>query len=362
MQSTAELITLTGPKSRTTALPGTPLTSRERFLRAALCEPVDHPPIWMMRQAGRALPEYRKLKENFTFLELVRNPHLATEVTLQPIRRFAFDAAILFSDILVIPEAMGQGYFFREGGGVEMEFPIRTAEDIARLNSTEIRERLAYVPAALRMIRRELGDSRALLGFTGSPWTLANFMLDGGSSQNHTRALELLRTEPELFRGLMAKLTAAITEYLSMQIAAGVDAIQIFDTHGGLLPSALFRAGSGVWMENIVQALRHTVPVIVFSKGTRNWSDLTQIRADVFGIDHGISLAEATTQVPETFALQGNLDPELLLTTPERAAAATRSLVAQMDGRNGWIFNLGHGLPPSANLECISAVIDTLRN
>lgn len=315
----------------------------------------------MMRQAGRALPEYRELKENFTFLELVRNPHLATEVTLQPIRRFGFDAAILFSDILVIPEAIGQKYFFRESGGVEMAFPIRSRSDIDRLRTDEIRERLAYVPAAIRLIRRQLGNERALIGFTGSPWTLANFMLDGGSSKNHTAALQLLESDSFAFERLMEKLTVTIIEYLWMQIAAGVDALQVFDTHGGLLPNELFHAGSGKWMKRIVSAVAHNVPVVVFSKGTRNWSDLVLTGADVLGIDHGISLAEAAGQLPDSVAVQGNLDPELLLGTPERAAAATRTALAQMDGRNGWIFNLGHGLPPTANLESISAVIETLR-
>ncbi len=314
-----------------------------------------------MRQAGRALPEYRALKENFTFLELVRNPHLAAEVTLQPIRRFGFDAAILFSDILVIPEAMGQSYFFRETGGVEMEFPIRSAADIDRLSTTEISRRLAYVPAALGLIRRELGPERALIGFAGSPWTLANFMLDGGSSKNHTGALELLRKDPKTFQRLIEKLTAAIIEFLWMQIDAGVDAVQIFDSHGGLLPSDLFRAGSAESMAEIVAALKNVVPTIVFSKGARNWSDLVATGADVLGVDHGIGLAEAVAQIPETVAVQGNLDPELLLGDPARAAAETRRLLAQMDGRNGWIFNLGHGLPPTANLEAISAVIQTLR-
>ena len=359
MQSTVELIARN--EAAPTPVARIELSPRERFLRAALGKPVDHPPIWIMRQAGRALPEYRKLKENFTFLELVRNPQLATEVTLQPIRRFGFDAAILFSDILVIPEAMGQRYFFRETGGVEMEFPIRSAQDVARLNTGDIRERLSYVPAAIRLIRQELGKSRALIGFSGSPWTLANFMLDGGSSKNHTRALELLRTNPEMFRTLMAKLTAAVTEYLWMQIAAGVDAIQIFNTHGGLLPEELFRAGSGLWMERIVRAMENVVPVTVFSKGTRDWNGLAATGANVLGIDHAISLAEAAGHLSESVAVQGNLNPELMLGSPERAAVATRALVAEMDGRNGWIFNLGHGLPPNANLECISAVIETLR-
>jgi len=338
------------------------LTGQERFLRACRGEPVGHPPVWMMRQAGRALPEYRALRQDFTFLELVRNPELAAEVTLQPVRRFGFDAAIVFSDILVIPEAMGQRYFFRESGGVEMEFALRTPADIRRLDGAALAARLAYVPAALRLVRRALGRERALIGFAGSPWTLANFMLDGGSSARHTGALDLVQADPAAFHLLMEKLTAAVIEFLRIQIAAGADAVQIFDSLGGLLPADRFNAGSGQWLRRIVAALDHAVPVILFSKGTRNWADLAASGADVIGVDHGIGLAEAAAALPDDLALQGNLDPAFLLGEPSAAAAETHRLVAQMDGRDGWIFNLGHGMPPAANLESVGAVIETLRH
>src|ERR1700744_5433976 len=212
------------------------LTARERFRLAARCQPVDRPPVWLMRQAGRALPEYRKLKEKYSFLELVQTPELAVEVTLQPIRRFGFDAAILFSDILVIPEAMGQSYRFRETGGIEMDFAVRTKADIQRLSVEKVVKRLRYVDKALRLLRKELGDKTALIGFAGSPWTLATFMMEGGSAEKYTRALALFREDPKTFRALATKLTEAITLYLQMQIAAGVDAVQIFDSHGGHLP------------------------------------------------------------------------------------------------------------------------------
>src|ERR1700744_4615036 len=218
-----------------TALVGK-LTCRERFLKACHCERVDRPPVWLMRQAGRALPEYRKLKEKYSFLELVQTPELAIEVTLQPIRRFGFDAAILFSDILVIPEAMGQSYRFRETGGIEMDFIVRTKADIERLSVEKVVKRLRYVDKALRLLRKELGDQTALIGFAGSPWTLATFMMEGGSAEKYTRALALFREDPKTFRALAKKLTEAITAYLKMQIAAGVDAVQIFDSHGGHLP------------------------------------------------------------------------------------------------------------------------------
>ena len=198
-------------------------SSRMRFLDAARCGQTDRPPIWMMRQAGRCLPEYRALKEKYSFLELVRTPELATEVTLQPVRRFGFDAAILFSDILVIPEAMGQGYSFRETGGVQMDFTVQSASDIARLTTEAIEERLHYVTEALRLLKVQLEGRTALLGFSGAPWTLANFMLDGGSAKQHTQALHLLREDRQLLNQLMEKLTLAVTTYLKMQIAAGAE-------------------------------------------------------------------------------------------------------------------------------------------
>jgi uroporphyrinogen decarboxylase len=317
--------------------------------------------VWLMRQAGRALPEYRRLKERHTFLDLVRTPELATEVTLQPIRRFGFDAAILFSDILVIPEALGQAYSFRESGGVAMDFSIRSSSDIDRLSIDAIPERLAYVPAAIRMIKSELAGQTALIGFAGSPWTLANFMLEGGSCREPARALALLKSQPETYRKLAEKLTRAIIEFLRMQITAGVDAIQIFDSHGGRLPGTLFRAGSGLWMERILHALKREVPTIIFSKGTRAWDELAFSGANVIGIDHGIPLEEAVAELPSTIAVQGNLDPGLLTDEPARVARETGRLMASMRGRPGWIFNLGHGLPPGANLDCITALVETLR-
>jgi hypothetical protein len=205
------------------------LTNRQRFLDACHCRVVDRPPVWLMRQAGRALPEYRKLKSQYPFLTLVRTPELAAEVTLQPVQRFDFDAAILFSDILVVAEGLGQGYKFRDGGGIEMNFALRTADDIQRLDVPALPERLAYIPRALQLVKSSLGDRTALIGFAGSPWTLANFMLEGGSADEFTRAGKLFYSEPELFSRLMTKLTAAVTRLLQMQIQAGVDAVQIFD-------------------------------------------------------------------------------------------------------------------------------------
>jgi uroporphyrinogen decarboxylase len=339
-----------------------PLTARERFLRACRVLPVDRPPFWIMRQAGRALPEYRKLKEKYSFLQLAQTPELAAEVTLQPVRRFGFDAAIIFSDILVVPEAMGIGYSFRESGGVRMDFTIRSDADVRKLSTESIAERLQYVARAISLAKHDLQERTALLGFAGSPWTLANYMLEGGGVGEHTRALALFHTDRALFDKLSEKLMTAVSAFLQMQIHAGVDAVQIFDSLGGLLPRELFHDASGKWLARIVREIRGNVPVIVFSKGTRNWSELADLGANVIGIDHGVSLSEAAACLPNSLAVQGNLDPDLLLGSPTRAAEETQALMSEMNGRQGWIFNLGHGLPPKANLECISAIAGVLRS
>jgi len=340
------------------------LTCRQRFLKACHCERVDRPPVWLMRQAGRALPEYRKLKEKYSFLDLVQNPELATEVTLQPIRRFGFDAAILFSDILVIPEAMGQPYRFRETGGIEMDFTVRSKADVERLSVDRVVKRLQYVDKALRLLRKELGDQRALIGFSGSPWTLATFMMEGGSAEKYTRALALFHEDPKTFRALAKKLTEAVTAYLKMQIAAGVDAVQIFDSHGGHLPPEDFQAASGRWMKEIISGLGGKVPVIAFTLGTHeNWKDLVATRANVLGIDWQFPLREAQKLVPANVALQGNLAPALLVdATPEVVARETSRVLVEMLGRPGHIFNLGHGLLPKAKLENIEALVNTVQN
>ena len=340
------------------------VSARERFTRAVRCLPVDRPPVWLMRQAGRALPEYRKLKETYTFVQLVQNPELAVEVTLQPIRRFGFDAAILFSDILVIPEALGQTYHFKETGGVQMDFTISTKADIEKLSVERVVEKLNYVDRALKMLRTELGEKTALIGFSGSPWTLATFMMEGASVPKYSRALQLFREAPKTYFLLAEKLTAAITAYLQMQIAAGVDAVQIFDSHGGHLLPTEFQEASGCWMKEIIANLGGKTPVIAFSLGTHgNWNDLISSGANVLGIDWQTSLAEARKIIPAQIALQGNLPPTLLVeATPEIVAVETQKTLETMRGRPGHIFNLGHGLTPGAKLENIAALVATVKN
>jgi uroporphyrinogen decarboxylase len=340
-----------------------PVTDRQRFLDALGCRTVDRPPVWLMRQAGRALPEYRKLKEKHSFLELVQTPELAAEVTLQPIRRFGFDAAIFFSDILVVAEALGQPYHFRDQGGIEMEFPLRSAEDIERLDPGAVRERVPYAAKALRLIKSELGGRAALLGFAGSPWTLANFMLEGGSASEFTQAKALFYSEPELFSRLIEKLTAAVSEFLQLQIEAGVDAVQIFDSLGGGLAANAYEAASAKWIQEIIAHLHGRAPVMVFAKGVHgNWDALQRTGAQGFSVDWTLPLADVRRRLPQNVAVQGNLDPFLLTTTPEVVAAEARSILEAMRGRPGHIFNLGHGVPPTAKLECIESLVSTVRS
>lgn len=332
------------------------------MLAACRCEPLVRPPVWLMRQAGRALPEYRALKEKYTFLQLVQTPELAAEVTLQPIRRFGFDAAILFSDILVIAEALGQPYRFRETGGIQMEFPLSSARDIDRLEAEAVVPRLEYVARALRLLQGHLAGRTALIGFAGSPWTLANFMIEGGSSANFTKARGLLESDPRLYGRLAEKLTRAVIEYLRLQIEAGAEVLQVFDTLGGLLAGGPFAEASARWIAEIVEALGGRVPVIVFARGVNDaWDTLIATGAQVLGIDWTVPLATVRDRLPARVAVQGNLDPALLTTSPDRVAAETRRLLESMRGRPGHIFNLGHGVPPEAKLENLAALVDTVQ-
>ncbi len=338
------------------------LNNRQRFLAACHCQPVDRPPVWLMRQAGRALPEYRKLKEKYTFLELVQTPELAAQVTLQPIQRFGFDAAILFSDILVVCEGLGQRYEFRDRGGIEMEFLLKSAADIDRLQVSAVTERLQYVARALPMIKSALGKRTALIGFAGSPWTLANFMLEGGGVKEYTHAKALFHSDPKLFGRLMEKLTQAVSAFLRLQIDAGADAVQVFDSLGGILSEGDFVPASARWMKQILASLKGQAPVIVFSKGTHgNWDELAAIGPQVLGVDWNSRLAEVAARLPRQVGVQGNLDPFLLTTTPETVARETRRILREMGGRPGHIFNLGHGVPPGAKLECIQSLVDAVR-
>jgi uroporphyrinogen decarboxylase len=342
--------------------PGPPPQGRQRFLDACQCRPVERPPVWLMRQAGRALPEYRRLKERYSFLELVQTPELAAEVTLQPIRRFGFDAAILFSDILVVPEAMGQPYHFREAGGVQMAFALRDAADVERLEPEAVVERLQYVARTLRLLKAELNGQAALIGFCGSPWTLANFMMEGGSAREFTKAKALCLGDPKVFGQLLEKLTRAVIACLKMQIEAGADAVQIFGSLEGLLADNLVAAAATRWVQQIVAALDGRVPVILFAKGAHgSLPALVDTGAQVLGFDWTVRLAEVARALPPRVAVQGNLDPCLLTTSPAIVRRETRRLLEDMRRRPGHIVNLGHGVPPAAKLDCIESLVTTVK-
>ncbi len=338
------------------------MTSRERFLAACACQPLDRPPIWVMRQAGRYLPEYRALKAKSSFLEMVRTPDLAMEVTLQPLRRFPLDAAILFSDILVIPEALGQAYAFRDGGGIEMERRIETRAHVDALApAAAVPEKLAYVASTLALLKKELAGSKALLGFGGSPWTLATYMVEGGSSDDFERSKLLFHTDRGTFEALLEKLTEALIAYFRLQIAAGADAIQIFDSWGGILAGSDYEAASLQWIRRIVAALPSDFPIILYAKSTSPHhaaQAATGIR--VLSVDWTCELDKVRRSLPANVAVQGNLDPVLMQTSPAIVAREASRLLSSMRGLPGHIFNLGHGITPSAKIECMEALVATV--
>ena len=335
------------------------MTGKERFLAAARCQTVDRPPVWMMRQAGRYLPEYRRLKEVHPFLEMVRTPELAGEVTMQPMRRFAFDAAIVFSDILVVPEALGQGFSFGDGRGVRMEFPVRTEADLRRLRPEGAAGRLEYVFGALRQSRAALGPQRALLGFGGSPWTLASYMVEGGSSGDGAAVRAMAaRRDPVLSR-LLEMLSEVLAGYFRRQVEAGADAIQIFDSCAPWCEG--YEEWSLRWVREIVRELGGRAPVILFARGrNRCAAALASTGADVLSLDWETPLGEARQSAGRAVALQGNMDPAFLEGEPDAAAEEARRIVAGMAPLGGHIFNLGHGIRPAARPECVAAVVDAV--
>lgn len=340
------------------------MTSRDRFLAALACQPLERPPIWVMRQAGRYLPEYRALKAKSSFLEMVRTPELATAVTLQPLERFpSLDAAILFSDILVIPEALGQPYAFREAGGIQMAYRLETRAQIDALAPAEaVPDRLGYVGDTLRLLKKEVAATgHALLGFGGSPWTLATYMLEGGSSDDFARAKVLFHTDRAAFDALLEKLTAALVSYFRMQIEAGVDAIQIFDSWGGILAGRDYEAASLAWIRRIVAALPAGFPIILYAKGTAPHlaaQAASGVRA--ISLDWTVDLAAIRACLPANLAIQGNLDPVLMTTAPEIVRVQATRLLESLRERPGHIFNLGHGITPDAKIECMQALVETV--
>lgn len=339
-----------------------PMTSRERFLAACACQSLDRPPLWIMRQAGRYLPEYRELKANSSFLEMVRTPTLAAEVTLQPLKRFALDAAILFSDILVVPEALGQPYKFRDKGGIGMEFRLDSVARIRALAPADaVEEKLRYVPETLKLLRKELGDTKALLGFGGSPWTLATYMVEGGSSEDFKHIKTLFYSDRAVFDELLEKISDALIAFFKMQIEAGVDAIQIFDSWGGVIAGADYVTASLHWIRKIVAALPPEFPVILFSRNTcSHLTDQAFSGVKVLSLDWAIDLGIARHTVPGNIALQGNLDPALMTTEPAIVRREATRILESLRGCTGHIFNLGHGITPDAKIECVEALVETV--
>lgn len=339
------------------------MNSKQRFLAALDCQPLDRPPIWVMRQAGRYLPEYRALKEKYTFLELAQTPELALDVTMQPLRRFNLDAAILFSDILVIPEAMGQGYHFRERGGIGMDYTLENRQQIEKLSTSAIEEKLNYVAEALKLIDTELDGSKMLLGFGGSPWTLGTYMLEGGSSKDFAKVKALFYQDRATFDLLMEKISDALITYFRMQKAAGADAIQIFDSWGGIISGEDYEAASLKWIRKIVDAVREEIPMIIYAKGTTpHIARQAACAPKAIAIDWTIPIEEAAERIPSNIAIQGNLDPVLLDTKPEIVKASATRILDAMRGRPGHIFNLGHGIHPTARIENMEALVETVCN
>lgn len=317
-----------------------------------------------MRQAGRYLPEYRALKSQHSFLTMVRTPELAMEVTLQPLRRFALDAAILFSDILVIPEALGLGYHFREEGGIGMEGRIETLAQVEALApASAVSEKLSYVTDTLALLKKELSGQKALLGFGGSPWTLATYMVEGGSSEDFVRIKTFFYTQRKTFEALLEKLTDALIQYFKGQIAAGADAIQIFDSWGGIIAGQDYNEASLKWIRKIVAALPKDFPVILYAKGTSpHLLDQSFTGARVLSVDWTVPIRNVREMIPNTIAIQGNLDPVLMNLSPEIVSTEARRILEQMDGLPGHIFNLGHGIMPQAKIECMEALVHTVTN
>ena len=323
----------------------------DRYIRAALRQPVDCTPVWMMRQAGRYLPEYRATRAQAgSFMQLCTTPDLACEVTLQPLRRFDLDAAILFSDILTVPDAMGLGLQFETGEGPRFARPVRSAADVAALPVPDPEIETRYVMDAIRVIRGELNGTVPLIGFCGSPWTIATYMVEGSGSKEYAQIKGLMYAEPKTLHALLAKMTKALSAYLSAQIHAGAQAVMIFDTWGGVLTPAAYQEFSLHYMAEIIAALPRNyqgqrIPVTVFTKGGGSWLNLmADIGADMLGVDWTTPLAQARAMVGDRCALQGNLDPGVLYGTPERIHAEVATMLASFGHGSGHVANLGHGI------------------
>jgi uroporphyrinogen decarboxylase len=339
----------------------------DRFIKALLREPLDRTPVWMMRQAGRYLPEYRATRgQAGDFMSLCKNTELACEVTMQPLERYELDAAILFSDILTIPDAMGLGLYFEEGEGPKFRKPVRTEADIEKLEVINTASDLSYVTDAVSMIRRELNGRVPLIGFSGSPWTLATYMVEGQSSRDFARAKTMLYTQPEVMHQLLEKLALSVIDYLNAQIRAGAQVVQIFDTWGGALSHAAYQEFSLAYMEKIVANLithadGREVPVILFTKGGGHWLEaMADSGCHALGLDWTVDIGSARGRVGDKVALQGNMDPAVLRADPVTIEREVASILTSYGDNPGHIFNLGHGITPDIDPANVKVFIDAV--
>lgn len=323
-----------------------------RFLKACRREHVDATPVWFMRQAGRYMQEYRTLRSQYSLLEICRTPDLATEVTLQPIRRLEVDAAILFSDLLLPLAPMGLPFDFVKGEGPQIERPIDGPADIERLRVFEPRQALGYVLDAIRQIQKELNQRVPLIGFAGAPFTLASYAIEGGHSNNFAKTKSLMYGHPEHWHRLCEKLSRVVADFLVAQIDAGVDVVQVFDSWVGALDATDYREFALPHTRAIFDAIGTRVPTIHFGTGTSTiLEELRDAGGDVIGVDWRIPIDEAWERIGTTHAVQGNLDPTLLLGPPARMLQQTDAVLRRIGGRPGHIFNLGHGILPSTPVE-----------
>ncbi len=341
----------------------------DRFLRALLKQPVDVTPVWMMRQAGRYLPEYRATRARAGgFMDLCMNAELACEVTLQPLERYPLDAAILFSDILTIPDAMGLGLYFETGEGPRFKKVVDTMEAIEALPIPDPEQDLGYVMNAVRTIRKELNGRVPLIGFAGSPWTLATYMVEGGSSKDFRKSKALLYDNPVAMHLLLDKLAQSVTSYLNAQILAGAQAVQIFDSWGGSLSSAAYQEFSLAYMQKIVDGLireheGRRVPVILFTKGGGLWLEsMADTGVEALGIDWTCDLGVARARVGDKVALQGNMDPTTLYANPAAIEKEVGRILESYGSGPGHIFNLGHGITPEVKPENAGAFINAVHD
>jgi len=339
----------------------------DRFLRALLKEPVDRTPVWMMRQAGRYLPEYRATRTKAgSFMDLCKNKELASEVTLQPLARYPLDAAILFSDILTIPDAMGLELRFAEGEGPIFDKPIKTQADVDRLFVPDMGTELGYVMDAVSTIRKDLNGSVPLIGFSGSPWTLATYMVEGGSSKQFGKVKGMMFDQPKMMHQILDVLADSVTAYLNAQIEAGAQAVQIFDTWGGLLTPRDYKAFSLNYMAKIVDGLikekdGRKVPCILYTKGGGQWLQvMADTGADCLGIDWTMDMGDARAQVGDRVALQGNMDPTILYSSPDRIREEVKVVLDSYGHGEGHVFNLGHGIHPGIDPENVDAFINAV--